>query len=226
MTENLALLRGVLEQPFEDGPRLVYADWFEENNQEKRAAFIRWGFQKNCGHFPGFAYRRWGFPWWEGKSHWSRVWRQSPCVNLGLSRPATEPRPAQHCYVAMGWVAGIYLPLDVFMQKAKGIFASQPVVFTNLFGREPFGDNAVGFQWFHQPIRPFQGAAHNLPAPLIDILAGRRFPTRQEAIDHLGWAATTYGRRLHGLPDLPPPEPPKFHQVGSYTLLPLANPER
>ncbi len=35
------LLRGVLNDPFDDAPRLVYADWLEEGGEEERAEFIR-----------------------------------------------------------------------------------------------------------------------------------------------------------------------------------------
>src|SRR5580704_4705229 len=41
MTEGDALLTSVLASPNEDLPRLVYADWFEENGQHARAEFIR-----------------------------------------------------------------------------------------------------------------------------------------------------------------------------------------
>jgi uncharacterized protein (TIGR02996 family) len=36
-----ALLRAICEQPWEDTPRLMYADWLEENGQPERAEFIR-----------------------------------------------------------------------------------------------------------------------------------------------------------------------------------------
>jgi uncharacterized protein (TIGR02996 family) len=36
-----ALLRAICESPWEDTPRLVYADWLDENGQPERAEFIR-----------------------------------------------------------------------------------------------------------------------------------------------------------------------------------------
>lgn len=39
--EREGLLRDVVEHPHEDGPRLVYADWCEENGDPQRAEFIR-----------------------------------------------------------------------------------------------------------------------------------------------------------------------------------------
>src|SRR5690242_10519314 len=41
MTDHDALLRAIGENPQEDTPRLVFADWLEENGQPDRAAFIR-----------------------------------------------------------------------------------------------------------------------------------------------------------------------------------------
>lgn len=41
MNDHDALLNAVLENPDDDLPRLVFADWCEENGQEQRAAMIR-----------------------------------------------------------------------------------------------------------------------------------------------------------------------------------------
>jgi uncharacterized protein (TIGR02996 family) len=41
MTDDAAFLRAVLDAPGDDAPRLVYADWLEENGQGDRAEFIR-----------------------------------------------------------------------------------------------------------------------------------------------------------------------------------------
>jgi uncharacterized protein (TIGR02996 family) len=41
MTDGDALLAAVIANPDEDTPRLVYADWLQENGQPERAEFIR-----------------------------------------------------------------------------------------------------------------------------------------------------------------------------------------
>jgi uncharacterized protein (TIGR02996 family) len=41
MTDHDALLAAVIAHPDDDTPRLVMADWFQENGQETRAEFIR-----------------------------------------------------------------------------------------------------------------------------------------------------------------------------------------
>ena len=40
-TDGDALLRAICENPAEDTPRLVYADWLQENGRAERAEFIR-----------------------------------------------------------------------------------------------------------------------------------------------------------------------------------------
>ena len=41
MTEREALLKAVCENPDDDTPRLVFADWLQEHGEEERAEFIR-----------------------------------------------------------------------------------------------------------------------------------------------------------------------------------------
>ena len=36
-----AFLRAVIENPDDDAPRLIYADWLDEQGQSERAEFIR-----------------------------------------------------------------------------------------------------------------------------------------------------------------------------------------
>ena len=41
MTDGAALHRSILANPADDTPRLVYADWLEENGRSEEAEFIR-----------------------------------------------------------------------------------------------------------------------------------------------------------------------------------------
>jgi uncharacterized protein (TIGR02996 family) len=41
MTDREALLRAIIENPADDAPRLVYADWLDEHGDPDRAEFIR-----------------------------------------------------------------------------------------------------------------------------------------------------------------------------------------
>src|SRR3954468_6061525 len=66
MTDGDALYRAILDQPDDDAPRLVWADWLDEHGDPDRAAVVRlpWG---GGGPDPG-APRRGAV--WEG---WSRL---------------------------------------------------------------------------------------------------------------------------------------------------------
>jgi uncharacterized protein (TIGR02996 family) len=41
MSDGTALLRAIIDDPDDDAPRLIYADWLDENGDPARAAFIR-----------------------------------------------------------------------------------------------------------------------------------------------------------------------------------------
>src|SRR5688572_20997900 len=41
VTHDDAFLADIIANPDDDGPRLVYADWLEDNGQPERAEFIR-----------------------------------------------------------------------------------------------------------------------------------------------------------------------------------------
>ena len=41
MTDRDALLRAICDNPEDDAPRLVYADWLDENGDPLQAEFIR-----------------------------------------------------------------------------------------------------------------------------------------------------------------------------------------
>jgi uncharacterized protein (TIGR02996 family) len=70
MGDGEALLRAILDQPKEETPRLVYADWLEENGQPERAEFIR--VQVELARMPGCIYPKTGS---ETCQEWNRSGR-------------------------------------------------------------------------------------------------------------------------------------------------------
>jgi len=50
MNDGDALLKAILAHPEEDTPRLIYADWLQENGQHDRAEFIRLMCRPNMPH--------------------------------------------------------------------------------------------------------------------------------------------------------------------------------
>ena len=57
MTEGEALRQAVIANPDDDTPRLVYADWLDENAQPERAAFIRAQVEAACAERYGLQAR-------------------------------------------------------------------------------------------------------------------------------------------------------------------------
>ena len=41
MSDELALLTAIIAHPDEDTPRLIFADWLDENGHPERAEFVR-----------------------------------------------------------------------------------------------------------------------------------------------------------------------------------------
>src|SRR5690242_10580803 len=74
---HAAFLQAILEAPEEDGPRLIYADWLEENGDPERAEFIRAQVE--------IARREGAEP-----SHEDRTWMDLPDELDGLRRRAAE----------------------------------------------------------------------------------------------------------------------------------------
>src|SRR3954468_20934395 len=79
-----AFLNAIFDQPDDDLPRLVYADWLEEHDQPDYAAFIRLSVSADGGSKPPAARQRLRderFP------HWQRLAsaRRDAFVNLPLT---------------------------------------------------------------------------------------------------------------------------------------------
>jgi uncharacterized protein (TIGR02996 family) len=62
MNDRDALMRAICENPDEDTPRLVFADWLQENGEEERAKFIR--FQCEAARLPADNEHRAGLVRW------------------------------------------------------------------------------------------------------------------------------------------------------------------
>ena len=107
-TDGDALFRAICEQPWEDTPRLVYADWLEENGQPERAEFIRFQceFPKWDSSHPRFQelmakekrfepyFRDWmkSLPRAKGIKWWERFWGRGfiDCITVASAKAFVE----------------------------------------------------------------------------------------------------------------------------------------
>src|SRR5262249_34394250 len=108
-------LSDILAHPEDDAPRLVYADWLEENGQPERAEFIR--LQIDLASLPEHDPRRPELRARERallpgqEAEWGRKLRLAP-HQVGLGR---------------GVVEGVYLGLDGLLARAQELFDLAPV---------------------------------------------------------------------------------------------------
>jgi uncharacterized protein (TIGR02996 family) len=150
-------LDAVLADPSDDFPRLVYADWLEDEGRVERADFIRlqvelagcrvcnakegpaWDW--SCGHKELRRREREllgrNGPWWVGfpvRTGQTKHEGPIPTVAIGLRSKTTLDA---ECEFRRGFVASVSLTLADFMTHAGAIFAAAPVEEVRLTDREP-----------------------------------------------------------------------------------------
>lgn len=206
------LLSAVLADPFDDGPRLVYADWLQENGEPERAEFIReaisrrndgtengWIIQphvhhKNAAAFKivlkdsQYLYSR-GFP---DEIRCTMVqWVGENCryCNGGYTHNDMHysPDTCSRCH-GTGRTPGI----------AKAVCEAWPVTKVVLVDRQP----AIMYKEYGWYVTDRDSIPSTIPMELWSLLPVKWAKTQAEALAALSHAALTYGRRLAGLPEL------------------------
>lgn len=207
MNDERLLIRAVCESPAEDTPRLMLADWYEENGQPERAEFIRLQILLHNTSFirAGGIHARWPEPWV------SRIKRADELVRAhgrewGGAATAQKPKCAPHLFgdwFRRGFVWRVEFGSGRFFRDAELVFRSHPVERVTLEGRYPqheFMDNARP-QWVRRDDGRGLFRPHEVPPCIYDRLhepdSGWKYTS--EAIDALSVALVGYGRELAGL---------------------------
>lgn len=124
MTDNDAFLRTIIDNPRDDAPRLVYADWLEEHGDEMsvaRAEFIR--VQCQLARIPNF----------------SLICRESELSNLlGFGHSPIDKRwypqfsksdyDYYRCDIRRGFVESIRATFDQWNENAVALRAAAPLL--------------------------------------------------------------------------------------------------
>lgn len=154
MTLADAFLADILDRPADDTPRLVYADWLEDNGESGRAEFVRVQVElaREPPARPSVTAENWGAEdarerrWnalrrreWEllaGHWHaWAGVWGLPvACGNL------LEVDPGERALVVTfrrGFVAEVRLPLAFWLERGPALVAAHPLERVTLTGRRP-----------------------------------------------------------------------------------------
>jgi len=106
MDTESALLAAVLANPDDDLPRLVYADWLEENGQAERAEFIRTSVAESYGG--------------QYTSITSMVRQYRPHVHVG------DRWPEMTLCIRRGFIAEVYCTLADWCGGLCGCFTNEP----------------------------------------------------------------------------------------------------
>jgi uncharacterized protein (TIGR02996 family) len=84
MTQRDALLRAVCDNPDDDLPRLVFADWCDENGEPERAEFIRTQIELRKADVPAAGRAKLGLREGSLLSLWERRWKGELVSEPGL----------------------------------------------------------------------------------------------------------------------------------------------
>lgn len=230
--EGDSLLRAVLEDPTDDGVRLVYADWLEENGEPERAEFIRlqlrvaapWSstsgecWQCHCARTEGQRTN--------GPCRCEPAWRELRrrlgllVVNRGLEGgwPMPVPSVCNRYMLSRGFAGEIFCTWDVFDEHAAELFSAHPVVSVRLTDREPYESPGRTKRrwWWLRSLGRAVWAGSELAAPVFRKLPSLRpgvtavdYTSWDKALEALSHACVALGRERAGLPPLPSPAAPQ-----------------
>ncbi len=212
MTEHDALLAAVLADPEDDLPRLVYADWLEENGQGELAEFIR--VQCEMGRAPKrhgagafcqcrrcVLYRR----ECELLDEYAYLWFPPPLVAC-LSPAGTHfrvPTPGMvGAHVTRGFAGHIACTLADWLSVGPAVVRSHPVTSVVLTDREPDDNGGAAVWWFSDATGRSDGTSAFVRDPIFYLLAGhaagfrnsRYYPTREAALSALSAALIAWAK--------------------------------
>jgi uncharacterized protein (TIGR02996 family) len=211
-----ALVRAVLESPADDAPRLVFADYVEEQGDPARAEFIRlqvalarepcpntWVPPRDgctapdCRSCRLFRDRVHGLFQTPGFGGW--VWGgwEAPVANVWFDR---------------GFIERVAVVAERFTEVAGRLFSLEPIRSVRLTGRMPaltpggavwYSEGQVGLSATARTAAIPKAVYELMRSPLVPRPAGRWetqvYPTHTDANDALSEACVRFGRREAGL---------------------------
>lgn len=225
-THDDAFLADVIAHPRDDAPRLVYADWLEDNGRAERAEFIR--VQCELARMdreavgPGGTVSR-SSPWRQSDPGLRRLQHREGWL-LSFLRPALTaelPPSLPHCHawglylarhddgidddftvgMGRGFAATVTLPCAAWLAHGPALVRAAPLEVVRLTDRQPYpvdGDSRRRHFW-----------ADNLPTGLFATLvsddvqpvahpAWKRYPGRAEALAALSEACLAWASAQPG----------------------------
>lgn len=215
-----AFLRDICEHPGDDAPRLIFADWLEDNGRPERAEFIRGSIRvPQCSHLaltrddpfpllglePGTPTLVGGGPTGRGEL---RTWAWGETDALGLV--VTDLGRGLSYRVDRGFVSGVMGTLADFLRHGKKLFTAHPIEEVRLCDREPCGQEGEPWWWYRGDSprnRAWWGGRHHIPSVLFGLIATLdgdiwMHQSRDAAQAALSSACVAWGRQQAWLPPL------------------------
>lgn len=208
MSEREQLIAAVLAEPEEDLPRLVFADWLEENGEPERAGFIRREVKRGDDGgrpcvLPWFS-RGGGGRWYWGADGNTRLWRKGEIKTVCDTLP--EPEHADWTAgFSRGFVSEVGCLASDWLRYAGNLFARHPLTRVVLLDKEPF-DFEGRYLWTAAPTEPRVAYRWELPRGVWCREIGEWYESRWAAVGALSNRLVAIGRSLAGLPPLRVPE--------------------
>ncbi len=131
MTTERDLYQAVLDAPDDDAPRLIFADWLEENGQVDRAEFIRTQIEMEQYH--------------ELTPEWIRLFRRSEKLLKGNVRKWSPKLPGwmRSPVFRRGFIEGVALTPTRFLEQGKECFDLCPLRWILVESRGPAKHHAT-----------------------------------------------------------------------------------
>jgi uncharacterized protein (TIGR02996 family) len=207
-----AFQRAIAEKPDDDTPRLIYADWLEENGWPEQAEFIRLDIElAAAGAGEGGSGRRRRDRRWKHREQLLDAHRAAWLWPLGDLLDGGR-RPPTFRYVR-GFAAELSIAPPLFVENAAAICAFQPITRVRLMvGNHPLGTWAYGVL-YDQDLTGSGVGRQRIPGRLFPFLsdlgleiqvrgARAEFPLGVGGEEVVSRAAVAFGRHEAGLPPL------------------------
>jgi uncharacterized protein (TIGR02996 family) len=213
MSDRDALLRAICENPDDDAPRLIYADWLDEHGRTEDAEFIRVqielarqkvtaqyrehddGFFRYPANIERLIVRQ--------TQLWSKSKAPPDLPNELKSFATLTGLGVEYFFVRRGFVEQISLFTKRFLRIAKRLFSTQPITQVILVDRQP-SSTGRGFIWIRgcQDKRRDELPEELWPFILEAHIAATKVGIEEGALAALNSACVSYGRIQAGHPPL------------------------
>ena len=202
-SDGPALLAAILANPEDDTPRLVYADWLDENAQPFRAEFIRAQIAVALGTATdrqriaaGHLFSSNRVAWFPQFIDWAATIHRKKFDEY-ISHP-----PHHAVFISRGFVSDISCSMDEFLSRAVA-FLTCPITDVTITDRHPAeeydsNDDFAGYRWDNEDSPMWDAIPSVIHKHLLN---GGLYDSELAARIDLSRACVAYGQELANIRD-------------------------